>query len=121
MDDAQEHGGALWAITSYFNPVRYCNRRKNYGEFRRRLDLPLLTVELSFDLGFALGASDAEILIQSSGGDAMWQKERLLNIALEALPPACQKIVWLDCDIVFKRDDWIEAIDRGLDSVPLLQ
>jgi hypothetical protein len=37
----------------------------------------------------------------------MWQKERLLNIALKALPSDCDKLVWLDADIIFHNDNWI--------------
>ena len=31
----------------------------------------------------------------------LWQKERLLNLALKALPSSCHKVAWLDCDIFF--------------------
>jgi hypothetical protein len=42
-----------------------------------------VTVELSFDGRFELAGSDADILIQLSGGAVLWQKERLLNLALK--------------------------------------
>jgi len=31
----------------------------------------------------------------------LWQKERLLNVALRSLPLDCEAVAWLDCDIVF--------------------
>jgi hypothetical protein len=111
----------LWAITCYFNPAKYGNRRNNYRLFRQRLGVPLLAVELSFDGQFELTSSDADILIQKTGGDVMWQKERLLNIALAALPKGCEFIVSLDCDVVFERVDWSEQVCRALDRSPLLQ
>jgi hypothetical protein len=111
----------LWAITAYFNPARYQNRRKNYRLFHQRLAVPLAAVELSFDGQFELDPDDAELLIQIDGGDVMWQKERLLNIALESLPRECEFVVWLDCDIVFQRQDWPEQVCRQLERVPLLQ
>jgi hypothetical protein len=76
----------LWAITYYFNPMRYESRRLNYRVFRRRLGIPLLAVELSFDGISDLGRDDADILVSLHGGDILWQKERLLNLALGALP-----------------------------------
>jgi hypothetical protein len=113
--------GPLWAITCYFNPAKYRNRRANYQVFRERLGVPLLAVELAFDGQFELGASDADILIRKSGGDVMWQKERLLNIALAALPRTCESVLAVDCDVVFERPDWTQQIGSALEQVPLLQ
>jgi hypothetical protein len=111
----------LWAITSYFNPAGYRRRLANYRTFARHLDVPLLTVELAFDDDFELGADDADILVQLRGGDVMWQKERLLNIALRALPPDCRKVAAIDCDLVFESSDWAARTSRILDSVTLVQ
>ena len=106
----------LWAITCYFNPVGYRRRFENYREFHRRLAIPLVTVELAFDGAFQLGSEDADILVQIHGRDVMWQKERLLNVALEWVPKNCDKIAWLDCDIVFDSEDWVEQASRALDA-----
>ncbi len=51
----------------------------------------------------------------------MWQKERLLNLGLQALPETCRKVAWLDCDIVFGSDDWVAEAERRLDDIALLQ
>lgn len=110
----------LWAITCYFNPVGYSRRLENYRVFRRRLTIPLVTVELSFDGNFQLCNEDADILVQIHGGDVMWQKERLLNIALQRVPKNCDKIAWLDCDIVFGSEDWAEQASRALDAFVLV-
>ena len=77
----------LWAITSYFNPAGYNTRLANYRAFRARLKVPLVTVEASFDGRVQLRAGDAEILVQRTARDVLWQKERLLNVALGFLPP----------------------------------
>ena len=111
----------LWAITSYFNPTGQARRRDNYRQFRERLDVPLIAVELAYGIRPDLSDDDAEILIVRHGADVMWQKERLLNIALEALPETCRKVAWLDCDIVFERDDWAENVCRLLESYKLVQ
>ncbi len=111
----------LWAVTAYFNPVGYRRRRANYNLFRKHLRLPLATVELAYGGEFELGASDADILIRIRGQDVMWQKERLLNLAIEALPPSCSKVVWLDADLIFEEADWPERTARLLDRHPLVQ
>lgn len=113
--------GTLWAVTSYYNPAGYQRRKANYRLFRERLRLPLLTVEWSPTGEFELRGEDADQLIQLGGGDVMWQKERLLNIAVARLPPQCTHVAWLDCDLVFEREGLSEAIFVALDAAPLVQ
>jgi hypothetical protein len=96
----------MWALTTYYNPVRYKRRLSNYRIFRNNLHMPLVAVELSFDGEFELTKDDADVLVQISGGAVLWQKERLLNIALQSVPSDVEDIAWLDCDIVFERNDW---------------
>jgi hypothetical protein len=112
--------GNLWAITSYFNPVGYRRRLKNYHIFRQRLKVPLVTVELSLQENFELGPGDADILVQLRGHEVLWQKERLLNVALESVPKTCGKIAWLDCDVIFDDHDWAERASQALDQCALL-
>src|SRR5262249_2664400 len=112
----------LWAITSYFNPAGYARRLANYRVFRRALSVPLVTVELARDAStLQLCSDDAEIVIQLTGEDRLWQKERLLNLALRALPPECREVAWLDCDVVFDADDWPRRVGEALGRYPLLQ
>jgi hypothetical protein len=110
----------LWAITCYFNPVGYHRRLENYRMFRRRLRVPLVAVELSFDGKFELAPGDADVLVQVHSPSILWQKERLLNVALKSLPNACDTVAWLDCDILFEKDDWPERASRALDQFALL-
>ena len=105
----------LWAITCYFNPVGYRRRLANYSLFRKALNVPLVTVELASADGFQLGPGDADILLQLRGHDIMWQKERLLNVALKAVPDTCRKIAWLDCDVMFAGEEWSERASEALD------
>jgi hypothetical protein len=111
----------MWAITSYFNPVRYKRRLSNYRMFRANLGIPLVTVELSFDGEFELEEKDADILIQISGGAVLWQKERLLNLAIKAVPPDVKRIAWLDCDVILKRADWVDEAKRQLNDFNVIQ
>lgn len=112
---------AFWSVTSYFNPTGSQRRLANYRAFRRALDCPLLAVEWSHEGRFELGPGDAELLVQIPGGDLMWQKERLLNLGIERLPPECRHIAWLDCDIVFDRFDWVAEAVRRLADAAIVQ
>jgi hypothetical protein len=114
-------GSGLWAVSSYFNPACYQRRLANYRRFRRQLAIPVVTVELSFGRPFELGGDDADILLQLRGSDVLWQKERLLNIGLQALPEECRQVVWMDCDIIFDRHDWPLDVRRALMEFPLVQ
>ncbi len=113
--------GPLWAVTSYYNPAGYRRRKANYELFRKHLPLPLLTVEWSPSGEFELRPGDAEILVQLSGGDVMWQKERLLNIGVGRLPAQCTHVAWVDCDVVFEREDLGQAVLAALEATPLVQ
>jgi len=118
--------GTFWGIVPFFNPAKYKNKIKNYRKFRessKKQGLKLLTVELGFDNKFELTKNDADILIQINGSEKniMWQKERLLNIGLKHLPKDCDKIAWLDCDIIFENDDWIKETSKLLEKYIVVQ
>ena len=111
----------MWAITSYYNPARFKRRLQNYRIFRENLVVPLVAVELSFDGHFELTEKDADVLIQISGGAVLWQKERLLNIALGSVPPDVDHIAWIDCDVIFDRSDWVNEANKQLDEFNVVQ
>lgn len=112
---------SLWVITSYFNPAGYQRRKANYAGFRKHLNAPLAAVELSFNGEFELQKGDADILVQLQGTDVMWQKERLLNIALESLPSDCEAVAWVDADVVFESEDWPQHTLKALERFNLVQ
>ena len=112
---------ALWAITSYFNPCGYRTRLENFRVFRERLRIPLVAVELAYGDAFELAAGDADVLLRIHGGDVLWQKERLLNLALDALPGGCEAVAWLDCDVVFADPEWEWSALAALERHPLIQ
>ena len=101
--------------------MRFRRRLSNFEIFRERLNVPLVAVELAYDFDFQLQDQDAEILIQLRGGAVLWQKERLLNLALQALPRQCRKIAWLDCDVIFGAADWAGLVSELLDRFALAQ
>lgn len=113
--------GGMWAITSYFDPLADPVRLRNFRLFKRSLQLPLVTVELGFDGRFDLSTSDSEILVQIPGSAVLWQKERLLNVALEALPRNCEFVAWLDGDTVLPETRWVERAQAALDRFALVQ
>ena len=111
----------LWAITSYFNPCGYRTRLANFKTFRASLRIPLVAVELAYRETFELELADADILIRLRGVDVIWQKERLLNLALEAVPELCEAVAWLDGDVVFADPQWSRSALDALERDPVIQ
>lgn len=117
--------GTLWGLTTYFNPSGYATKRDNYDRFRRasrEQGLDLLTVELAFeDRPFELQASDCELLIQLRSDAVLWHKERLLTLGLKHLPEHCDKVAWLDADVLFENEDWVARTARALETHVMVQ
>lgn len=113
----------FWVVTSFLNPSRYLTKRKNYEVFLASLAsvaVPCLTVECAFrDEPFELEASRCVLHVRST--DILWQKERILNLAIATLPDECTKVAWLDCDILFNSPLWAKEVASLLDDYAVLQ
>jgi hypothetical protein len=113
----------LGLITCYFNPSGYETKLKNYQIFRDKIEhsgLKLWTIECVFgDADFTLPASSQVFQIRSNS--VLWQKERLLNIAIQRLPKTIEKVAWLDCDILFSNPAWAIETSRLLETQSVVQ
>lgn len=113
----------LMVVTSYFNPCRYQTRRRNYDRFiagLRSNNVDCLTIECAFpNQNFELAESLDVIHIRAES--LVWQKDRLLNLAVSWLPPSVQYVAWLDCDILFANRNWGRDLIRVLQSHPIAQ
>jgi hypothetical protein len=112
----------LWVVTCFFNPQSYLRRIENYHRFKsafQKSGAHLVTVECVFEnQSFSLDGPD---VIRVKASDVMWQKERLLNLAISKLPSECKKIAWLDCDILFQNPRWLVQTSKLLDRFALVQ
>ena len=83
----------LWIITSFFNPQGYKTKLRNYELFLEKIErsgLNCVVVECAFgNTPFSLRRSLK--VLQIRGKDIMWQKERLLNLAIQRLPDICRR------------------------------
>ena len=112
---------SIIAITSFYNPSASKMRLKNFKEFRRMLGIELITVELSFNGVFELNEKDSDYLIQIKKGARVWQKEKLINIALNQLPKNITAVAWIDADIIFENNDWHKEAIEALREFKLIQ
>ncbi len=117
--------GTLWAIVAWFNPLGHRIKQEHFRIFRERLKqqgVPLMIVELAVGTApFELTSDDADQLMQVRGRDLLWHKERLINLGVKALPPQCDKVAWLDADVLFERSDWAEETSRSLEQYVVVQ
>lgn len=113
----------LCVITAYFNWCRFRSKLENYCLFREEMrhnDVAVLTVECALpDQQFQLPPSCDVIQVRTNS--IMWQKERLLNIALEALPLEYKYVAWIDCDLIFQDRSWSMQATRTLESFGVVQ
>lgn len=110
-------------ITCFYNSNAYKSKTENYNTFIQKIDLANLnyiTVECAFGKQpFSLKKSPN--IIQLRTKDIMWQKERLLNIALENVPNKFKKIIWVDCDVLFENPDWAKETSILLNQYKIVQ
>ena len=112
---------SLWAVTSYFNIGHGTRRSDNFRTFRARLGVPLLAIELSFDGTYDLEPADADILVQAGQGDVIWQKERLINLALAHLSGDRTAVALVDCDVILADAAWPQKALTALSTAPVVQ
>ena len=120
-------------VAAYFNPRRYVLRKNNFDAFRESLlqqGLRLAVAELAFDdAPFDIEEGrDAELVVSirltRMQGD-MWQKERLINVAIDAILTDdawehCKYIAWLDADTLLP-ESWVERAAKALETYHVVQ
>lgn len=117
--------GEFWGVTAYFNPAGYSNKRHHLSLFSsnlKRQGLRLLIVELAFgDRPFELGEAVADQVVRVRSNTVLWHKERLLNLGMQNLPETCDKVAWLDGDILFENDNWVTETSELLNEYIVVQ
>lgn len=110
----------LWGITCFYNPAGFTTKLPNYQRFRAALGIPCITVECAFGSApFVLPPTSDVVHVRAR--DVLWQKERLLNVALSHLPAYCTKVAWLDGDLLFQSPTWAEDTAALLDTHAVVQ
>lgn len=118
---------SFWVVTAFFNASGFQVPVQNYLVFSRRLveqGVNLLTVELAFgDTPFVLPVLRHTHRLR--GQSILWQKERLINYALSLLPAECDKVAWVDADILWPDATFVSRtcalLDQGCDVVQLFE
>jgi hypothetical protein len=110
-------------IMSFFNPLRYRSRVKNFetvADSLTRSRIAWRAIECAFgEAPFTLPAADNIVRVRSQS--VLWQKERLLNVLIRTMPDRYTKVAWIDADILFSNPAWIPETCDALDDFPVVQ
>jgi len=117
--------GSLWGIMTYYNPQNYVNKRANLriaADNVRRQGLNLVVVEAT-EAGrpFVIEDDIADTVIRVHVTAVLWMKERLINLAIDALPKDCDKVAWLDGDVLLEDDCWVKKLPPLLEKFAVVQ
>lgn len=123
--DAAELTGDICVVSSYFNPQGLKSKKINFQKFRDSLKAQgarLAVIECVFrGMAPELEQKDCDHYFRIYGGDILWQKERLLNITVKKLPKSIDRIVFCDCDVIFRDNDWIRKAADLLNNYRVIQ
>lgn len=117
--------GSFWGITTYFNPAGYKNKTTNLERFCeavRAQGLKLMIVELTFEGQTPVIRDDlADLVVRRHSRSVMFLKENLINIGVAALPADCDKVAWLDGDVLFENANWVQDTAARLERYHIVQ
>lgn len=125
VQEAKPLTSEFWGVTVYFNPQAIPIQLDNLQRFSQRIreqGLKLLIVELAFgNTAFAVGDGAGDRVVRRRAHAVLWQKERMLNWGMAQLPSTCDKVAWLDGDILFENEDWVAQTADLLDQHVVVQ
>jgi hypothetical protein len=109
----------LWVIGCVFNPAGFRSAALKLREFRQRLPTDRITiVEVSWNGAFVYPDT---IHLHATDNNVLWQKERLLNIAIQQLPVDVDKVAWVDTDLLFLNRSCFDEAEEKLNHFPVVQ
>jgi hypothetical protein len=115
--------GDLCVILCVFNMEPGSEKQANF-ELCRRLyalsGIPLVVIECAFgESAWACEPGPGVYRVRAT--TALWQKERLINLALTRVPARCTKVAWIDADILFENTQWAVTASERLNDLVVVQ
>jgi hypothetical protein len=102
----------------FFNPCGSKKLLMNYFYTVEKLKLarmPVFTLELCF------GNPEIQNAIHLTGKDALFHKEALCRLLEQRVPLKYSKIMFMDCDLLFKNLNWYNETSQTLNSCDAVQ
>ena len=115
----------FYVIAVLSNPERYKTRTRLFKEFMgkmKRYQVNLCVVEVAYgDREFEVTDPTNLLHVRMRTDSELWHKENMINIGISRLPSTWKYIAWIDGDIDFVRDDWVEETIHELQHHPVVQ
>lgn len=117
----------LNVIAVYYN---YCNYKSRHQVSKKFIDkyqyhpnINLYLIELAYEeKEFVLTDKNNKNHLQLRTKNPLWHKENLINIGInKLLPENWNSIAWIDCNIEFENDDFIEKTLEKLQQYDFVQ
>ena len=115
--------GELAVVCCHWNPAGWKSLHRNYLRFLHEMqwwEIPTYAVEVAYD-GQEFATPDAWLQIRGTARHRLWQKERLINLAVERLPERFDKVAWIDADVLFLDAEWPRRAAWMLEAWPVVQ
>lgn len=114
----------LYIILPYFNYCAYSTRYRLFLDFINRIKyLKNIRIIITEGLGPAPLPTIPGIFrhLKFEVTHQIWIKESLINAAIFQLPPTWKYISWIDADIQFNDDKWVEKTIEKLNTDDVIQ
>lgn len=122
----------LYIILPYFNYCKYENRKRLFLDFLERIrgvdNIRPVIVEATyhkdeFQLPENIPGTFMHLGFHTK--DRIWLKENLINLAIKKLPEDWKYVAWVDADVTFLNEKWVEdtvqALKGSYDVVQMFQ
>lgn len=118
----------LYVILPYFNYCNYNNRKKLFVEFVRRISkvegirIVVSEAKLERNDTFFLPPMEGVYLhLKTTTKDTLWIKENLINMAADRLPKTWKYMAWIDADLNFANENWVNDTKTALKLFDVVQ
>lgn len=115
----------FYVVTMISNPVRYKSRYELYKRFEKMVldaGAKLLTVEIAFgDRAHEITEAGNPWHLQLRTFNELWHKENAINLGIQRLPTDWEYVAWIDSDILFTRQDWLQETAHQLQHYHVVQ
>ena len=115
----------LHVITTHFNPVRFNKPRELRHDFIEHMlnsNVKLTVIECTYgDRPPEIRQTDGVNHITVRADTIVWNKENLINLAVQRLPSDWKYVAWIDGDIVFRNKNWAADTVHALQQYNIVQ
>lgn len=113
----------LYVILPYFNFCGFKRRRSLFVNFVKEIQgTKAIRIVVSEALGPSpLPKMDTFCHLTFETDSPIWLKENLINMAIQRLPKDWKYVAWVDADIAFLNQNWVEDTITELKSYDIVQ